>query len=444
MKKYLFISILWLFRAVDVQGQDTTRLSLLFLGDIMQHDSQILDAYDSATGHYDYEPCFRHVKPYTQSVDLAIGNLEVTLGGTPYKGYPRFSAPDELMVALKDMGMDVLVTANNHCVDRGREGLERTIHMLDSFNILHTGTFVDEVSKLNDHPLIIEKHGFVLALLNYTYGTNGLPVTSPSIVNLIDTAVVRADLEKARASKADAIIVFMHWGAEYKQLPGQSQKDLTEICFSQGATMVIGAHPHVLQPIEWRKESSQLVAYSLGNFVSGQRTRNRDGGAMLIVEMEKTTGPGDSSAVTRIDSASYVLEWVYRDAQRNYFVLPVPAFEKGKTGQQKAFETFVSDSRGLFSAHNKGIRESLHTPPDSVVTYRVWFATLNRSPDGDTSIPRVPYGLTTETDDSGNTMCFSGDFLKRRDAERYAGRLTVEFGYADARVVQYVNGARMP
>src|SRR5688572_4492124 len=205
--------------AFNLHAQDTTRLSLLFLGDIMQHDSQISDAYDPLTKKYNYRPCFQFIKPYTQNVDLAIGNFELTLAGPPYKGYPQFSAPDELLVALKDMGMDVLVTANNHCVDRGKVGLERTIEMLDSLNIEHTGTFVDEVARLNEHPLLVRKNGFDLAILNYTYGTNGLPVTAPNIVNMIDTTIMRADLEKAKTLKPDIVIVFTHWGSEYQSLP---------------------------------------------------------------------------------------------------------------------------------------------------------------------------------------------------------------------------------
>src|SRR5688572_4140801 len=137
--KILFFLLAFSYQAA--LAQDTTRLSLLFLGDIMQHDSQIADAYNKNTGIYDYTPCFEYIKPYIEAVDLAIGNLEVTLAGKPYKGYPQFSAPDELLVAMKNIGVDVLVTANNHCVDRGRAGLERTIAMLDSFGIQHTGTF---------------------------------------------------------------------------------------------------------------------------------------------------------------------------------------------------------------------------------------------------------------------------------------------------------------
>lgn len=344
-------------------SQDTTRISLLFLGDVMQHDSQIKSAYDLSTLQYDYTSCFQFVKPYLASADLAIGNLEVTLAGPPYKGYPQFSAPDQLALTLKDAGVDVLVTANNHCLDRGRKGLDRTIMMLDSLGFNHTGTFRDTVERMNDYPMLFEKNGFTLALLNYTYGTNGIPVTKPNVVNMIDTAVIRTDIIKAKEMLPDAIIVFMHWGHEYQSLPSKWQKDVTEFCFRQGVKLVIGAHPHVLQPMEWRKEKDQLIAYSLGNFVSGQRDRYKNGGAMLQVSLMKTTK--DSVSTTRIDSAGYILEWVYRtaDVKKDYYILPVPSFEQDTTAFIKdevsrlAFKTFMDDSRKLFKKHNVNLSE---------------------------------------------------------------------------------------
>ncbi len=349
-------------------AQDTTRISLLFLGDVMQHDSQIKAAYDLTTRRYDYKPCLQFVKPYIESADLAIGNLEVTLAGTPYKGYPQFSAPDELALALKDAGMDVLVTANNHCLDRGRKGLERTIMMLDSLKILHTGTFRDTVDRMNDYPMLFGKNGFNFALLNYTYGTNGIPVTKPNVVNLLDTALIHKDIVKAKTSSPDAIIVFMHWGQEYQSLASKWQKDVADFCFRLGVKLVIGAHPHVLQPMEWRKETDQLVVYSLGNFVSGQRDRYKNGGAMLKINLMKVVK--DSTPITTIDSANYILEWVYRtaDAQKDYYVMPVPSFEQDTTGFIKdeasklAFKTFIDDSRKLFKKHNINLEEDKRQP----------------------------------------------------------------------------------
>lgn len=339
-------------------AQDTIRLSLLFTGDIMQHDSNINTAYDAPLKKYDYSFCFEYMVPILSAPDLTIGNLELTLGGSPHKGYPQFSAPDALAVELKKIGFDILVTANNHSLDRRRKGVDRTIRVLDSLGIVHTGTFVDSISRAATYPLFVEKSGFRISLLNYTYGTNGIPVTKPNVVNYIDTVVMKADFDKARLQKPDIILVFMHWGFEYQSLPNAEQKRLTEFCFRNGVQLVIGAHPHVVQPMEWNKEKNQLVAYSLGNFISGQRPRYRDGGAMLWVDLMKVKS--DSTAVTTINDASYELEWVEKS---NGFVMrPFRYFEgdtlflKDKMARD-AKDLFVKDSRALFAKHNKNITE---------------------------------------------------------------------------------------
>ena len=335
----------------------------------MGHDSQIASAFESRSNSYDYAPCFRFVTPVTQAPDLAIANLEVTLAGPPYQGYPQFSSPDALARQLQTSGFDALVTANNHCIDRGKKGLDRTIAQLDSLGMPHTGTFVDSTARVNQTPLMIRKNGFYLALLNYTYGTNGIPIPKGSIVNLLDTALMRRHIEIAKALKPDAIIVFTHWGTEYQSLPEKRQIDLTEFCFRLGVQLVIGAHPHVIQPMEWRKEQNQFVAYSLGNFVSGQRKRYTDGGAMAYIELEKVHYTSDS-AVTRIRNAEYMLQYVYRtvDAQKDYYVIPViptdlsgPSFIKD-TASAAAFKTFVDDSRLLYRKHNKNVEERKELP----------------------------------------------------------------------------------
>lgn len=334
----------------------------------MGHDSQIASAYNATKKKYDYSSCFQFLRPYVDSVDLAIANLEVTLAGPPYKGYPQFSSPDALAVTLKDVGFDVLVTANNHSVDRGRKGIERTIKVLDSLQISHTGTFKDSIAKEEQTPLMVEKNGFRLAILNYTYGTNGIPVPKPNVVNHLDTAIMRRDLEKAKSSNPDVVIVFTHWGEEYQSLPSKNQKDLAEFCLKHGAMLVIGAHPHVLQPMEWRKEKNQFVAYSLGNFVSGQRKRYTDGGAMVYLELEKIAYAADTAEVT-IDSAGYYLAWVYRtvDSHKDYYLLPVNDNQGHvnfiKDGESKAArKIFLEDSKLLFQKYNKDMTEMKRMP----------------------------------------------------------------------------------
>lgn len=201
----------------------TDTLSLLFAGDLMQHQGQI-NAARTATGGYDYSSYFEYVKDEIQSADFAIANLEVTLGGKPYKGYPAFSAPDEYLTAIHNAGFNVLITANNHSLDRGRKGLERTIQLIDSLKIPHAGTYLNAEERENKYPLLLEKKGFRIAILNYTYGTNGIPVTPPNIVNYTDTTIISKDIEASKTMNPDAIIACMHWGIEYQSLPDKEQK----------------------------------------------------------------------------------------------------------------------------------------------------------------------------------------------------------------------------
>ena len=362
------IVLVLLLITVTVHAQDTTRLSLIFAGDIMQHDAQIAEGYDPVTKTYDYTSCFSDIKPLLETADIAIGNLELNLAGPPYKGYPQFSSPDALATAVKYAGFDVVVNSNNHSVDRGRKGVERTIKILDSMKITHTGTFRDTTVRSQTYPLVIEKNGFRLSLLNYTYGTNGIPIPKPVVVNLIDTVQMKSDFAKARNQHTDAIIVFLHWGIENQNLHNKMQTQLAEFCFRQGAKLVIGSHPHVLQPMEWHKEKDQLVIYSLGNFVSNMLNRYQYGGAAVLIDLEKVKDKYEQSKTT-IKNASYELEWVYRDGKGKYHILPLIDFENdtARVAESKARELqkqFANDARGLLGKHNVNINE--HTRADFV------------------------------------------------------------------------------
>ena len=182
-------------------------MSLIFLGDIMGHGPQITSAYDSEQKTYNYDGVFSHVKEIISAPDYALGNLEVTLAGPPFKGYPQFSSPDALAKACKNAGLDILVTSNNHSCDRGGKGIVRTLDILDSMNIIHTGTFRNIDERNSNYPLIIENDCMRIAILNYTYGTNGLPYPAPTIVNMIDRELMKADLELAKSKNVDKIIV---------------------------------------------------------------------------------------------------------------------------------------------------------------------------------------------------------------------------------------------
>jgi poly-gamma-glutamate synthesis protein (capsule biosynthesis protein) len=339
---------------------DNNAITLIFAGDVMQHSTQFNGAL-RPDGVYDFEPCFRLIKDEILSADLAIANLEVPLAGKPYSGYPTFSAPDEIAIDLKKIGFDVLVTANNHSCDKGAKGVERTINMLDSFGIIHTGMFRNKQERDEKYPLIISVKNFRIAVLNYTYSTNGISSGS-LLVNMIDSAQIVKDIETARLSSPDIIITFMHWGDEYKRYPGEEQKKLTDMFFRNGVNLVIGAHPHVIQSMEKRYSAigrcDKLVAYSLGNFVSNQPFPNTDGGAMLKVAMIK------DEAGVRVTWAGYNLIWIYKPKENGkvrHYILPVANYEndseKPDPAFQKAMKYFANNARTLLNKENIGVNE---------------------------------------------------------------------------------------
>ena len=199
---------------------------------------------------YDYLPCFQYVRPILEEADLAVGNLELTLPGKPpYQGYPRFRSPDELAYALRVSGFDLLTTSNNHSNDAGKQGVIKTIETVKGYGFYQTGTFRNAEERELFYPLIVYKDNFKLAFLNYTYDTNGLPTRLPTVVNEIDTSLMKKDMETAKALRPDAIIVIMHWGLEYQLRESKTQRRLTKQLFDWGADLVIGGHPHVVQPI---------------------------------------------------------------------------------------------------------------------------------------------------------------------------------------------------
>jgi len=339
------------------------KISLLFLGDIMGHDEQIWSAENRETRAYNYDDVFQYIREEISEADITMANFEVTLAGPPYKGYPTFSSPAPLAVACHKAGIDFLVTANNHSADRGNKGVLSTIYRLDSLGIPHTGTFRDQAARDTLYPMIIKKNGFSLALLNYTYGTNGITVPPPVIVNTLDKPIISGDILKARNKNPDVIILFLHWGTEYDTIPSKSQTDLAEYFFNQGVDIIIGSHPHVIQKMVWSPGETQIkdriVVYSLGNFVSNQRRTRTDGGAMVRIELAKNA---DSLYVS---DAAYYLTWVYTPIEKyrkKFFVLPCSKFENkpeffARPDDYLKMKTFIKNSRTLLYGQNRKINE---------------------------------------------------------------------------------------
>ncbi len=347
--------------AALIQEVDSSmHLSFVIAGDLMQHEAQIKAALQS-DGTYDYSGYFDFVKEDLSQADVAIANLEVTLGGKPYKGYPCFSAPDEYLSAIKEAGFDLLLTANNHSCDRRKKGILRTIEMCDSLEMPHVGTYVDSLARAVQYPYLLEKGGFRIAILEFTYGTNGITIPAPTIVNRMDTAQMALDIEKAKSMHPDLIIAFPHWGIEYETLPRKSMVKMAQWLIDRGVDHVIGGHPHVIQPIELRYDSlsqkQHLVAYSLGNFVSDQSSLPKYGGMMLRFELEKE-GPNSPA---RITDCNYKLTFVSRPAwsrKKNYRVYPVsvPDTLLNNT-ERKLRDNYVKLARDLFEKHNLNVNE---------------------------------------------------------------------------------------
>ena len=334
------------------------QLTILFAGDIMQHGPQIAAARDDSSGTYDYSSCFQYIAPIVAGKDIAIANLEVTLAGEPFTGYPQFSAPDELAVAARDAGFDVLATANNHSCDRGDAGVLRTIKVLDSIGIRRTGTFADSADYRSRHPLIITQNDITITLLNYTYGTNGLPFNYPAMVNLIDEQRLIDDLAYTRELKPDFILVFLHWGNEYELMPSTMQQELAALCRENGADAVIGSHPHVVQPMEYytaadSTQRNHLLVYSLGNYVSNQRDRYRDGGAMVSFTLLKTWNR------KTIVNPEYHLTWVNTpvvNGKKRYNILPASLPDTNSP----AMSTFINDTRERLNQWPNAIPEAAY------------------------------------------------------------------------------------
>lgn len=348
-------------------------LKLVFAGDIMVHDRQ-LRAAGQADGSYDFSSSFRYVAPLLQEADLAIGNLELTLPGhKPYAGYPHFRAPDTLAGTLKEAGFDVLVTANNHSNDSGRRGIWRTLEALAKRSLYYTGTFADTLERDTTYPLLLQHQGYRLALLNYTYGTNDPHVPAPCFVNVIDTVQIKQDLAKARRLNPDLIIAYMHWGHEYHLDENEEQHQLAHQLFQWGADIIIGAHPHVIQPVrilhDYREGQLRhgLVAYSLGNFISGQIKENTDLGLLLEIELQR-------HPVTRAVAFRhhYIPVWRHRGytatGRRTFTIIPVSAFA------QKGQEVLSSPDRRAMLTVTRRLRKHLRrfNSSERVVSLSLW------------------------------------------------------------------------
>ena len=297
-------------------------LSILFMGDVMQHRQQLHSALIPGTdstlsSSYDYSSYFAHVQHFIDEADFTVANMEFCLGGPPYTGYPSFSAPEALAEEAAEAGIDLFLCANNHICDKGRRGLVSSLEKYEKIGVPVTGVYRDSLDEQKHNPYIAELGGVRVAFINFTYGTNGIRVPEPFIVNMMDKEKVREAFVMAREKEADIIIALPHWGQEYTTVPDSRQREWAEFLLECGADAVIGSHPHVVQPVEFP------VAYSMGNFISNMSLRNTELGLMIILKIA-VTSYGDSY----VAGLEAVPVWCSRPGGYGdgYTVLPVREF----------------------------------------------------------------------------------------------------------------------
>lgn len=256
------------------EEEEPETLQVVMIGDMLMHD-KIVASGKQEDGTYNFDHLFRNVKDFITEADIAIVNQETIMGGPKYgyTGYPSFNTPYALADSLVDAGFNVILHATNHTLDKGKTGVLNCMDYWDTNypDIKYIG--MNRTQEAQDEVYVYEQDGFKIAILNYTYGTNGIKMPSdmPYLVNLMDEDKIRADIRKAEEI-ADFTILCPHWGTEYKLQATSTQKKWAKIFLEEGVDLVMGTHPHVIEPIEWYEDeegNKMLVYYSLGNFVNG-------------------------------------------------------------------------------------------------------------------------------------------------------------------------------
>lgn len=354
---------------VVVTPIEDQHFSMSVIGDIMCHNTQYQDAYNSSTSIYDFSYVFEDIKGYIEETDIAVGNLETTFAGKDrgYSSYPRFNTPEQLAYNLKDFGIDVVSTANNHCMDTNYSGLVSTLNYLDDAGIAHMGTNATQEDQ--NKILIKDVNGIKIAFLAFTYGTNGIPVPSDKFfaVNLIDDDLILKQISLAKEQDPDLICVSMHWGIEYQTKQNAEQERLANLLFENGVDVILGSHPHVLQPMEKKTITLEdgsikdcFVIYSLGNFMSGQTKTNTRNSVILNINFTKSGETGK----TTIDSVSYVPIYMYKSSSgttQRYCI-----FDIEKTIQNYEFGTNKSINQSTYSTLKTELSKIRQTMGDNI------------------------------------------------------------------------------
>lgn len=336
---------------------DDITINMTVTGDVLCHNTNFWDAYDASTDSYDFSYVFEDIEKYFSSADIAVGTIETSFAGKEagYSNYPTFNSPEELATDLKELGYDVMAMATNHCLDKGYKGLVSTIEELDKAGIKHIGTYKSEED--SKEILIQDVKGIKMAFLNYTYGTNGIPIPTGKeySVNLIDKDKIKADIEKAKKLNADVICVNMHWGEEYRQTATQEQEELADFLFQNGVDLILGSHTHVLEPMEKRTvtladgtKKDGFVIYSLGNFMSGQNANFTRQSVILDIQLTKK-GKDNSISIDTVKYTPIYMYNIYAGKSMNRFKImdieeEIKKYDEGDTSiGAQLYNTLVSE-----------------------------------------------------------------------------------------------------
>lgn len=284
------------YPSVEKKDHPYPTITLSAVGDLLIHDRVYNEA--KTDDGYDFMPMMESIQPYIEEATVSFANQETMIGGEDIglSSYPSFNSPTEVGDAVKELGFDIVSIANNHTLDRGEEAILNAIDHWNKIETPYIGAY-ESVEDRDQVRVIETEEGISLAFIAYTYGTNGIPVPDGKdyLVNFIDYEQIKADIALAQ-EQADVVVASLHFGEEYEMMPNQEQKDLVQFVADEGVELILGHHPHVLQPVEWiegKDGNETFVVYSLGNFFSGQRDFEKQTGGILNVHVTKDRATGE-------------------------------------------------------------------------------------------------------------------------------------------------------
>ena len=339
-------------------------LHLMLAGNIYQSEYQIQHAFNPELNKYDFSSELRYINPVLNLGDVVVANLKTSF--TADNTNP-FSAPDELAMSLKYSGINNCMLANLNTAYVDKKGLVRTKKALDIFDIRSTGAFPDNITRNGNYPLIINRKGFKIALLNYSSISQRPTASRDYIINQIDHTQIERDMRVARSQQPDFIIVYLDWGGNYQEFPAYSQEALSKFILEQGASIVVGTFPNTVQRIDImnynfdQKERQGLVCYSLGNLISGSPEQRTKAGVIMDIDIKKNNFTGE----THLGDYGFIPLWNYYDTTsagpKKVYVLPAAAVE-----QKLLFNNLPRVEKAIMSNEIMDVRKMLGRSSDEI------------------------------------------------------------------------------